>query len=470
MASSKLPSRAVIYVRISELTDATTSPERQLADCQAYAEGRDWEVSDTFEDLDISGTKDLSKRAGLASALDVVKRGDADVLIVAKLDRLARSLVTFSAVVADLQEHGAVLVSVAEGLDFGSPGGRMVANVLATFAQFESESIGARVASAKRHLSEQGKWPGGRRPFGWEPVEHESGKGYVLALHPEEGPILHKMAEAVLSGEPVNAVAADLNRRGITTAIGKDWVGETVRKALTKKAMTGRDGAERLLSDAEYARLQSRLKRGAPTARRYEGEPVLLSPDVLVCGRCGTEMRPASREGGTRIYRCAQRPAPGKKGCYLTAKMDAVDDVVASHLVDSFGHLGVSTVSEPEMIDPAAEERAELLERMSELEQDRYVRGLFSGDEGAARFQRIYADLEDRLGDLPEPYLDVMETGTTVPTGEGFDEAWKAADVDTRREWITSLVDHVVIDPGTGGRVFDPDRVTLVLPPDRPDL
>lgn len=63
------PRRAVVYVRISELTDATTSPERQREDCQAYAARTGLTVVADFEDLDLSGTKDLTKRRGLAEAL-----------------------------------------------------------------------------------------------------------------------------------------------------------------------------------------------------------------------------------------------------------------------------------------------------------------------------------------------------------------------------------------------------------------
>ena len=458
--------RAFVYVRISELTDATTSPERQLADCTAYAERAGWEVVGSFDDLDISGTKDLRKRPGLASALEAIEAGEADVLLAAKIDRVARSVITFNEVVRRLDDAGGALVSVAEGLDFSSPAGRMVANVLATFAQFESETIGARVASAKRHLKEAGKWPGGRRPFGWSPVPHESGKGYTLALDAKEGPVLREMAARVLDGEPVAAIAADLNRRGISTVLGKAWVGETVRKALVKRTVMGEGGAEALLDERTFAKLLRRLERGAPR-RTVDRDPPLIPPEVLTCGACGAPMRPATRKDRkrtTRVYRCSSRPAPGTKGgCFVTASMEGVDEAVSGLLTDMFGRLPTAAVAEPEMIDPAAEERAELATRMDELEQDRYVRGLFSGAEGASRFERIYGDLERRLADLPAPYMDQEARAVTIPTGDEFEDAWFAADIEERRAWIIQAVARIEVAKGSGGRRFDPDRVTLAL-------
>lgn len=457
-----MPERALIYVRISELTDATTSPERQLADCRSYAERMGWAVvGEPYEDLDISGTKDLTKRPGLSAALEAVARGEADHLIVAKIDRLARSIVTFSSVVDKLQRHGAALVSVGEGLDFSTAAGRMVANVLATFAQFESEQIGSRVKSAKAHLTAQGKWPGGRRPFGWTPAPHPDGKGYRLELHPEEAPILRGAVEAILDGTPVGTVAADLNKRGVTTAIGLPWVGETVRKALTKPAMVGGHGAERLVTDREYAALQARIKRGAPSEARYEHPEVLLPPSLVRCGRCGSPMRPGTHDEGRRVYRCSQRPAPGTSGCFQIASAAQVDALVEARILERLGRFSVAFRAETTTVDPAAEERADIQERMGQLEEDRYIRGLFSGPEGDARFQRIYASLEGLLAELPAPFTVDTDEDVTIPSGEDFSEAWAIADVATRRAWLERALEAVTISPGRGGRRFDPERLSL---------
>jgi site-specific DNA recombinase len=455
-----MPGSAILYVRISELTEATTSPERQLADCQAYCQRMGWAEVARYEDLDISGTKTLAQRPGLTAALEAIARGEADHLVAAKIDRVARSVITFNQVVQALQRHGASLVSVAEGLDFSTPAGRMVANVLAVFAQFESEQIGSRVKNAKAHLASIGKWPGGRRPFGWSPVAHPDGKGFRLEVDPVEGPIIQGMVEAVLEGISVGTIAGDLNKRGIPTVLGHSWVGETVRKALTKPAMIGGNGADRLVSDRTYASLQARLQRGAPVEARHDHDEVLLAPSLVRCGRCGSPMRPGTHDDGRRVYRCSQRPAPGVGGCFLIASAPQVDTLVEGLLLERLGALPVALAGEAETVDPAASERADILERMGQLEEDRYIRGLFGGAEGDARFQRIYASLEALLGDLPEPYT-VETEGETLPTGGRFQEAWEEADVETRRGWVALAISSVAIAPGRGGRRLDPARLTV---------
>jgi site-specific DNA recombinase len=367
--------------------------------------------------------------------------------------------VTYSDVVQRIYKAGGALVSVTENLDFDTPHGRLLAGMLAQFAQFESETIGGRVKGAKGHLTAIGKWPGGRRPFGWTPVPHPDGKGFRLELDPVEGPVLRDMAEKVLGGTPVGAIAGDLNRRGIPTVLGHPWVGETVRKALTKPAMTGGNGADRLVSDRDYARLRGRLRRGAPSVARYEHDEVLLSPAVVTCGRCGSQMRPGTHDNGRRVYRCSQRPAPGTSGCFQIASATQVDALVERWFLDRMRKVPVAIRPEPEVIDPAAEERASIHERMAELEEDRYIRGLFAGPDGDVRFQRIYSSLEHLLENLPHPFV-VEPNEPGIPTGEDTAEAWAAADMATRRSWLVAAL-RVEIAPGKGGRRLDPDRLTI---------
>jgi site-specific DNA recombinase len=455
---------AILYIRISELTEATTSPERQLAECSAYAARMGWEVVNVFEDLDISGTGSLSQRPGMAQALRALESGAASHLIALKIDRVARSIVTFSEIVRRVDDAGGSLVLVAEQIDFSTAAGRMVGNVLASFAQFESETIGARVASAKKHLKEQGKWSGGRRPFGWVPEPHPSGKGFVLKLDPVEGPLLREITDRAIAGEGMTPIAADLNRRGIKTALGREWVGETVRKALTKGAMYGGSGEEQLMTEAQYGALQAKISRGKASRAHYDHSRHLLSREVARCGICGGVMIPATIEKGRRIYRCASRPAPGMKGHFLTASQPQVDEAVEEFLLSSIGRIPLEIAPEDEFFDPVADERAMIEESMRSLEEDRYVRGLFSGPKGSERFERIYTDLEARRNGLPELQRISPEV-PAFPTGARFGEAWEGADIATRSVWLESMLDHVRIAPGVGGKRFDRERLRIQWKP-----
>lgn len=447
--------RAVIYVRISELTDATTAPERQEADARAWAEGRGLEVVAVRSDLDISGRRGLDGRPGLAQALADVETGAASVLVVARLDRLARSLVTFSEVVERVHRAGGSVASVAEALDFSTPSGRMVAGVLATFAAYESDMIGARVAAARRHLVAVGRWPGGRRPYGWRPRPLEGG-GYELEVDEEEAAVLRAMAVGVLSGVAPGLIAADLNRRGVPTATGRAWAGgHSVRQVLEKPAVAD------LIGPAEYARVRSTLDRRQPARAKVVGQR-LLGPALLKCGRCGSPMR-AGRHGraGYRydVYRCTNLGAPGAHGCGVLAAAERVDETVEAEVLGRLGRFPLELATDGEMIDPAADERAELEAAMERLELDRYLGGLFAGDDGDRRFRAVYADLERRLADLPEPFMGAGQV-LLQPAGP-FAQAWAEAGLEERAAWLEAMLEEVVIQPGQLGRRFDRRRVAL---------
>lgn len=459
---------AVLYVRISELTDASTSPERQLQDARDYAARNGLDVVAELEDLDVSGRRGIEQRPGLTEALELIEDGRAAFLIVARLDRLARSIITFHEAVQRIEQAGGAFVSVAEGLDFSTPAGRMVASVLASFAQYESELIGQRVASARRHLREVGKWPGGRRPFGWLPEPHESGSGFVLKLHPTEAPVLREMAQKVLSGIPLHRIARDLNEAGVKTVLGKDWSsGHSVRQALTKDAIVGRYGAEPLLSVQDYHRVQTFLQdRPEPASRREDLDDVLLPPELISCGRCGAPMKRGTHGKDGRawtVYRCSSRRAPGSAApCFLLVSAARVDEVVEERILETLGRFPVSVMAEPELIDPAADERAELEAAIRLLEEDRYIRGLYAGADGDRRFLELYAALEARIDDLPKPFL-TESNEEPIPTGELAIEVWQNSDIEDRRAWVEAVVLDVVIAPGKPGKRFDSDRVAIRL-------
>jgi DNA invertase Pin-like site-specific DNA recombinase len=104
-------------------------------------------------------------RPGLQRALGTLKRGEADALLVVKLDRLTRSVVDLGSLVERYFAPGkAALLSVGEQIDTRSAAGRLVLNVLASVSQWEREAIAERTATAMQHKARQGEYAGRSRP------------------------------------------------------------------------------------------------------------------------------------------------------------------------------------------------------------------------------------------------------------------------------------------------------------------
>jgi DNA invertase Pin-like site-specific DNA recombinase len=128
--------------------------EAQRAAILRECERRGWQIIDVIEDAGFSA-KDL-KRPGVRAALEELERGRADALVVAKLDRLSRSMLDFTAVMAKAQKEGWALVALDCAVDTTTPAGEAMAHVLATFAQFERRLIGQRTREALAVKRKQG--------------------------------------------------------------------------------------------------------------------------------------------------------------------------------------------------------------------------------------------------------------------------------------------------------------------------
>jgi DNA invertase Pin-like site-specific DNA recombinase len=140
--------RVLAYVRVSteEQADSRAGLEAQRTTIKRECERRGWQIVEVVEDAGFSA-RDL-KRPGVRAALEELERGRADALVVSKLDRLSRSMLDFTAVMAKAQKEGWALVALDCAVDTTTPAGEAMAHVLATFAQFERRLIGQRTREA----------------------------------------------------------------------------------------------------------------------------------------------------------------------------------------------------------------------------------------------------------------------------------------------------------------------------------
>jgi DNA invertase Pin-like site-specific DNA recombinase len=156
--------RAIGYVRVS------TTEERQGAGMtgqgravEQYASQRGWAAEVVREEG--SGAS-VESRPALQDALGRLARHEADALIVAKLDRLSRSLVDFADILRRAEREGWVLVVLDPELDMSTAGGRAMAGMLAVFAEFERSMIRERIKSALAVKRSQGVKLGRREHLG----------------------------------------------------------------------------------------------------------------------------------------------------------------------------------------------------------------------------------------------------------------------------------------------------------------
>src|SRR5882762_8932979 len=148
--------RAAIYARVST-TDQT--PDNQLLPLRAFIAARGWTVTE-YVDHGVSGAKE--RRPALDAMLKAARSRKVDVIIVTKLDRLARSVHHLLSVAKELEALSVGLVVTEQALDTTTPSGRLLFHVLASVAEFERDLIRDRVRAGMQRAKAQGKHLGRR--------------------------------------------------------------------------------------------------------------------------------------------------------------------------------------------------------------------------------------------------------------------------------------------------------------------
>lgn len=127
--------------------------EAQRERIQQEAQRRNWQVTWITDDGYTAATLE---RPGIATALAALRAHEADALVVAKLDRLSRSLLDFAGLMERAQQEKWNVVCLDLGIDLSTPQGQLMANVMASFAAYERELIRQRTRDALQALKMRG--------------------------------------------------------------------------------------------------------------------------------------------------------------------------------------------------------------------------------------------------------------------------------------------------------------------------
>jgi site-specific DNA recombinase len=357
--------RAIVGARVSHVQgEEKTSHISQRSKGEAYAESQDWTVVGAFEDLDVSAIK-LSpwERPDLKAWL-TDRAEDWDALIFAKTDRVFRSAADCVKLAEWCRKHHKILVLVDDGirLDYFNPEDAKdafadaMSNVFlilaSAFAEIEGQRFIQRARDRIAYLRNTDRWGYGLPPYGFQIVDHPSGKGKALAHDSDGQEILHEAASRFLAGGSWTGICSDFNARGVLSprdhhaarsgkpTKGSKWTVDNLRMMLMNPTTQGikttapnrnpnrkrpvgtpvldENGEPVMVGDPSFdavtwERLQSEIasRTTEPRKRRHSTNPLL---GVAKCGVCGKNMRQRSQTtpGGVthRYYVCGGSPKP----------------------------------------------------------------------------------------------------------------------------------------------------------------
>jgi DNA invertase Pin-like site-specific DNA recombinase len=225
--------RVILYSRVSTVDqcDHGISLDAQQAKMAAYARLYDLTVVEVI--VDGESAKSLN-RVGLQRALALLRNGNADGMVIVKLDRLTRSVADWQILIDNYfgEKAGKQLLSVNDSIDTRTAAGRLVLNVILSVAQWEREATGERTREALRHKIRNGQRCGKVR-FGFDLADD----GKTLVPNPVEQNAIALMTQLREAGYTLRQIAAALTQENIPTKEGGiNWTHTAVARILQRKA------------------------------------------------------------------------------------------------------------------------------------------------------------------------------------------------------------------------------------------
>src|SRR4051794_33455445 len=212
--------RCAVYTRKSTeegLEMEFNSLDAQREACEAYVASQRAEgwllVSDRYDDGGFSGG--TLERPALRRLLADIEAGRIDVVVVYKIDRLSRSLMDFSRLVEVFDRQNVTFVSVTQSFNTTTSMGRLILNVLLSFAQFEREVIGERIRDKFAASRRKGMWMGGWAPLGYD-IQNRK-----LVVNEVEAALVVRIFERFAQLGSATKLVAELARDDICNKHGK---------------------------------------------------------------------------------------------------------------------------------------------------------------------------------------------------------------------------------------------------------
>jgi site-specific DNA recombinase len=461
LATPKL--RCAIYTRKS--TDDGLEKEFNSLDAQreageAYIASQKHEgwlsASAQYDDGGFTGAN--MDRPALRRLLQDIEAGEVDVVVVYKVDRLSRSLLDFARIMEVFDRHNVAFVSVTQAFNTATSMGRLVLNILLSFAQFEREMISERTRDKMSAARRKGKWLGGIPVLGYT-VENSK-----LVIDPDEAVRVKEIFELYLDLKSTVRLAHELNKRGWrnkfwTTKSGKQCGGQeftknSVSNLLTNTTYVGKvqyktethPGEHSAIVDLEtFNRVQTIMKQNAGSRGKIkQGKHNALLQGLLRCANCDCAMSHSYSKKGPKLYRYYVCQKAQKNGWDACPSPSLPAHEIEKFVVDQIRVIG----QDPGFIcDTLAQVGVQMHQREESIKQEkRALERDKSGNE--LQRERRLKDVQRELSQLGGLVIEDAEVQETLSTFGGL---WDELSPNERIKLVGQLVEQITYD----GRASD---------------
>lgn len=424
----------------------------------AWAEANGHQVVGWAEDTDVSGSVDPFDTPQLGNWL-TRRPEEFDTIACWKLDRISRSATRLNRLIGWCLDHDKTIASCTEGIDIGTPVGRLIANVIAFLAEGELEAMRERQRSSRRKLREAARWAGGKPPYGYRIVD--SGHGKTLEIDPHAYPVIRRIVDEITHGNPLADICNGLNHDGVVSPAdhhrvceagedadtGSPWRTWPMKHMLSSPTLVGhvhlsgvtvRDGKGEpvrmcdhpLVTPDERELILHELARAEQAPRDREDPAALIG--MISCWFCETPLtstRQSKKLAGGAERRYSYYRCP--KNCTPLIPMESADEHVEKLILDSFGDEQLTR----RVWAPGDSNETALKAAVAAYDELTALAGTLTSRTLKDRLQGQLAALDSQIIDLEaKPIREGRYENH--PTGQTYREAWS---LGSHRELMKSI-------------------------------
>ena len=281
-----------IYTRVS--TDIQA--EKEFSSCESQEQKirsfvnsqNNWQVFKIYSDAGYTGAN--TNRPALQELLSDLKKEKIDIVLVYKIDRLTRSPKDFYQLIEFFEQSKIDFISITERFDTSTPAGRLLRNIMLTFAQFERELTSERTKDKMLERAKKGMWNGGVPPFGYK---RENKK---LVLCPKEAEIIKSIFEKYIETKSLAKVYQFLKNQNIRNRQGNPFYKTVLSYLLRNPVFAGKikyageiyQGNHQVIISEEVFDIAQKIhKNKLKNFRVYKN---FLFGGLIKCQSCGSQM------------------------------------------------------------------------------------------------------------------------------------------------------------------------------------
>ncbi|HDJ6558410.1 TPA: recombinase family protein [Staphylococcus aureus] len=350
------------YIRVStERQVEGYSIEGQITQIEQYCQFNGYELVDIYADRGISGKS--MNRPELQRMLNDAKNGKLDCVMVYKTNRLARNTSDLLTIVEELHRQNVEFFSLSERMEVKNSTGKLMLQILASFSEFERNTILENIYTGQRQRALEGYYQG-NLPLGYNNIPDNKKE---LMINQHEANIVKYIFESYAKGHGYRKIANALNHKGYVTKKGnpfsisavtyilsnpfyigkiqfakyKDW-NDKRRKGLNDKPVIAEGKHTPIISQSLWDKVQARKKQVSEKPQVH-GKGTNILTGLISCPQCSAPMAASNTtntlKDGTkkriRYYSCSNFRNKGSKVCSANSvRADVIEKYVMDQILE----------------------------------------------------------------------------------------------------------------------------------------